>query len=123
MIRSVEPSDFKEIHEIWEKFYKHSFLFPDFLNYICAFVVLDDHGKIITAGGVRPLAEALIITDKDALRGNRNRAFREMRAALEFVARTKGFNNLYAFIKDDPSWSTILQRVGFKLETVLYTEL
>jgi hypothetical protein len=85
--------------------------------------VLDDCGKIITAGGVRPLAEALIITDKDALRGNRNRAFREMRAALEFVARTKGFNNLYAFVKSDEHWQSILQRVGFKSETVLYTEL
>ena len=123
MIRAIELGDFAGVHNIWKKYYESQFAFPDFLNYMCAFVVCDDQERIITAGGIKPIAEALLITDKSVGTMTRSRAFGEMRAALEFVARTKGFNNLYAFIKDDPSWSTILGKVGFKSETVLYTEL
>jgi hypothetical protein len=123
MIRAIEQNDFAAIYKIWEKFYKEQFPFPDFLNYMCAFVVYDDNEQIITAGGIKPIAEALLITDKSVGTMTRSRAFGEMRAALEFVARTKGFNNLYAFIKDDVAWSTILRKVGFKEETVLYMEL
>src|SRR4029077_13259256 len=113
MIRAIEQNDFGTIHEIWKKYYETQFPFPDFMNYLCAFVVCDDQNRIVTAGGIKLMAEALLITDKNMPLMTRSKAFREMRAALEFMARTRDFNNLYAFIKDDPSWSTILKRVGF----------
>lgn len=123
MIRNIQKNDFGAIHSIWDKFYKDQFPFPDFLNYICAFVVCDDNDKIVTAGGIRPIAEVLLITDKSALPRTRIKALVEIKQANEFMARTKGFNNLYAFIKDDAAWQAILERIGFKKEQVLYMEL
>lgn len=125
MIRTICEKDIDEIHQIWERYYQLQFPFPNFLNYICAFVVTDNNDRIITAGGVRTIAELLVVTDISAGLFERNRAWREMLQASKFVALKSGFNNLTCFVNDE-RWASILTRLKtdkFNEEIVLTLEL
>lgn len=122
MIRCIEPNDFNELHRIWEKFYKNEFPFPDFIDkYLCAFVVVHDN-KIISAGGVRTIAESIVITDKDLSVRERIKALYEILEASKFVTLRSGYNNLNAFIKDD-TWKKHLNKHGFLTHQILSLEL
>ena len=123
MIRTIEQSDFEELKRIWLKFYQGEFEFPDFLNkYICAFVVVHDD-KIVSAGGVRTIAESVIITDKDISVRDRGEALYQILEASKFVATRSGYNYLNAFVKDDLKWRKRLLKVGFVPSEVLSLEL
>lgn len=126
MIRSVRKEDFEEIRSIYDRYYKEEFPFPDFLEYLCAFVVTDNNDRIITAGGVRPIAEILLVTEKSFGTMTRHRAFREILTASKFVALRSGFHNLNAIINNDSKWSGILTRLKydkFERSEILQLEL
>ena len=42
MIRCIEPKDLDQIREIHSKHFGSEFDFPNFMDYICAFVVEDE---------------------------------------------------------------------------------
>lgn len=123
MIRAIQEQDFEELYRIWMKFYKDDFPFPDFASrYICAFVVDDDKGKIVSAGGVRTIAESIFITDRDTSVRKRLEALKQLLVANSYVTERAGFKNLNAIVKDT-SWKKHLIRIGFKEEQLLYLEL
>jgi hypothetical protein len=112
-IRALDPLDIDRLRAIHEEHYKDEFLFPDFLNnFICAFVVVDDDDKIISGGGVRMIAESIMITDKDYPLRPRMSALCQVLDASEFVTKHAGLAELHAFVQDD-RWYALLQKVGF----------
>lgn len=88
------------------------FDFPDFLTgFLCAFVV-EQNDNIICAGGVRNLAEVVLVTDKDfSVRDRRSSLYTVLDASL-FIAGKKGHDSIHAFITDEV-WLEQLTRIGF----------
>jgi PAS domain-containing protein len=112
-IRALVPSDIDEIRRIHEQFYKEEFDFPDFLNnFLCAFVVTDEDGKIISAGGVRAIAESVIVTDKNFSVRDRRQALYQVLDVSEFITKHADFKELHAFVQDT-TWISFLMTVGF----------
>jgi hypothetical protein len=112
-IRALTPNDIDEIRKIHNLFYKDEFEFPDFLNnFLCAFVVIDDDEKIISAGGVRMIAESVLITDLNHSTRDRRKALYQVLEASQYLTLNADFKELHAFVQDD-KWSRHLNRVGF----------
>lgn len=116
MIRNLKLEDIKQIREIHERYYKNEFDFPNFFDkFLSVFVVSDDNdpSKIIAAGGIRTIAEAVIITDKSSPICDRRDALYHMLAAFLCNSGLNGYDSIHAFIQD-PKWEQHLKRVGFK---------
>lgn len=114
-IRALTREDLPEIKAIHEKYYKGDFEEPDFSKgYLGAFVVTNDDGKIVMAGGVRPLAETILVTDKDTNPHLLGDALLEaLRYSLFTCARYK-IDELMAFVKDE-GYRRHLEDYGFVL--------
>lgn len=116
-IRQINPSDVNKIRKIYNEYFNEEFEFPDFLSgYLSSFVVTSDEDKIIIAGGVRTIAESVIITDKSCPITPRREALQEILTVSAFTASFHEYKQLHAFIQDE-NWLRHLKRVGFK-ETV-----
>ena len=123
-VREYRPSDLAELQRIHEKYYVEEFSLTDFMHrYICA-VTIEDEDGIITVGGVRNIAEANIITNKDRSVFTRVRALSNLHDALNFIAKAHGHTQLFAFVQDD-KWRDHLLEKGFSpiRGTTLVTEL
>ena len=116
-IQAYKPHHVEEAKRLFEKFYSQdkngTLTFPDFLSgHLCSFAVLGDDGHIITAGGVRVIPEACLITDKDRPVRERVRALREVMRIAGFIARDFKFDWLHA-VTDDPTWANQMKENGF----------
>ena len=110
----INPNDINQLKQIHDKYFKDEFAFPDFLNgYLSSFVVTDDNDNIITAGGVRLIAESVIITNKDYDIRDRREALLTMLKYQVITCGKNKFNQLHAFVQDD-KWYEHLKRIGFK---------
>jgi len=115
--RGLNPSDIIELQRIHEKFYKEEFELPDFFKgFLSSFVVTDDEDSPIIIGGVRSIAESVILTNKDMSASDRREALYGALKISIFSSSRFGFNQLHAFIQDE-KWLNHLKKVGFK-ETV-----
>jgi len=113
-IRPINPNDILKLQEIHQKHFGQEFIFPNFINeFHCAFVIENDNDEIITAGGVRAIAEAITITNKDFSVKIRREALHKMLQASLFTAGHHNYNQLHAFVQD-PSWTQCLKKIGFK---------
>lgn len=111
-IRSLESTDLKALEEIHGKFFNKEFELPDFSNkYICALVIEDKDG-IIAIGGVRAIAECVMVTDKDRSARDRREALYKMLHALVYFTKGQEYDQIHAFIQD-PTWSKQLQKIDF----------
>lgn len=114
-IRGITGNDFKELRAIWEKFYAEEFEFPDFVShFLCGTIVVNDDNRIITAGGVRTIAEAVVMTDKDQPVKDRREALYKMLNVFLYNAHVNKYHEMHAFIQE-PSWREILEKRGFRL--------
>ena len=112
-IRAFHPVDFPELKRLHEIYFKDEFDFPELLRYLCAFVVEDEQG-IITAGGIRTIAECAIITDLSRDPRVRIKALYKMLEASKFVCNRTGFDQMYAW-SQNPRYTRRLMRNGFRL--------
>ena len=114
MIRALCPGDIDTLRVIHHNFYRGEFEFPDFLNnFLCSFVVIKDgENKIVSAGGVRLIAEAIIITDKQFSVRERRSALYQILDAAEFITKKADFPRLHA-VTEDESWKKHLMKIGF----------
>ena len=111
-IRALELKDIDKIRELHHKFYPE-FEFPDFMNgFFCSFAVTDENDEIITAGGVQPIGEIILVTDKDKSRIKIGKALREAMMASLFVGGRFNLSELVAFVKND-EYARHLVRHGF----------
>ena len=114
MIRCYHPNDFNEVAQIHEKYYAEEFSLPNFFDrFLCSFTIVED-GEIISAGGVRAIAESVIVTDKSKNIKVRRKALYDMLDAQMFVTKKYGYDQLHASIINDPQWQRHLIKVGFK---------
>ena len=112
-IRALRPNDLGILRQIHSEFYKDEFEFPDFsLGFSCAFVVTDSEDNIISAGGLRPILESVIITDKRQSVRKRREALYDILSASEFVGKREGHNQIHAFIQE-MGWENHLRKTGF----------
>jgi len=113
IIRQMTPADANKLKEIHEQQYAADFEFPHG-KFIMEFVVVDDDNKVISGGGVRSIAESVIITDKCFSPRIRREALLEILNASLLTCGKFGYDQLHAFVKD-PTWEKVLEKYDFKL--------
>jgi hypothetical protein len=112
MIRAFTPADIPELERIHWKHFRDEFHQPDFMKYVCAFVVEDEQG-ILTFGGVRDIAECITVTNKDRDPKDRIKALYQILDASTFVCRSHGYDQMYVW-SQNPKWYRRLRRNGFR---------
>ena len=113
IIRRVTIQDIDRIKEIHAKFYEDEFTFEDFAyRLIDAWVAVDDT-DIITIGGLRPIAEAVMLTNKDYTKRSKHKIMLDMLGVMKAISHRAGFNGMHAFIQDD-TWKKRLLKEGFR---------
>jgi|SRR6187402_935186 len=114
MIRALVPTDLTELKRLHAAHFANEFDFPDFMKYLCAFVVEDNQG-IITAGGIRMIPECALITDLTRDPVTRARALYQMLHASKFVCEKNGFDQMFVW-SQNPKYTRRLQKnAGFRL--------
>jgi hypothetical protein len=114
LVRMLKESDLPKIAEIHRNFYEKEFDFEElFLRNIGVFAVTDENDVIVCVGAVRPIAEVVLITDKEKTVRERRSALFKVLDASEFVAKNSGFDQLHIFVQDD-NWIKHLMKNGFK---------
>ena len=111
-IRSYETSDLEELKRIHSLYFANEFDLPDFLDYLCVFVVEDEKG-IITFGGVRDIAECVTVTNKGRTVRDKVKALYQILDASTFTTRNLGYDQIYAW-SQNPYWARRLQKTGFR---------
>jgi hypothetical protein len=113
-IRDFKEQDIERIRTIYDRFFSNQFEFPDFLKgYLCAFVVEDNDGDIINAGGVRSIAEVVVVTDLNKPVKERRAGLLETLNASRYIADRYQFDSLHAFVQND-IWRHQLLKHGFQ---------
>jgi hypothetical protein len=99
--RALHRSDIEEIRELHERFYP-DLEFPDFLNgYLCGFIITDETDEIVMAGGLQPIAEIVLVTNKDKSRIKIGRALIEAKNISLYVGKKFNLKELVAFVKNE----------------------
>jgi hypothetical protein len=111
-IREMRPDDIEKLRELHEKFYS-DLTFPDFTHFYFGFVITDESDDIIMAGGLRPLAEIILVTNKDKSQIKIGRALIEARNLSVFAGKKTGLDELVAFIKGNENYKRHLLKHGF----------
>lgn len=114
MIRKFKDTDIAELKRIHQQ-YKEEFplsVFDDW-NFLGLFTAEED-GRIILAGGVRTIAEAVIVTDKTASTRQRREAFYKAMDVSNYLCNTNNYSELHAFVQDE-SWLRVMVKRGFKV--------
>lgn len=117
-IRETRRSDKEIIDKIYTDFYSKN-EYPEFFNedgkFQCPFVVTDDNDRIIVAGGVKTIVEAVFVTDKNIPPLVRLDALFQGLGSVIFIAKGMKYQQIHAFVNNDESYTKILQKYGFKL--------
>lgn len=113
IIRTIETEDLEEIKQIHACFYASEFEPINWAkDFLCAFVV-EHENKIVTAGGVRTILEAVAVTNKDfSVQQRRDALFKLLKADVH-IAKHSGYDAIHAFIQD-PTWEKQLLKKGFR---------
>jgi citrate lyase synthetase len=113
MIRACTFEDLDEIKRIHSLYFANEFHLPEFMKYVCAFVVEDEKG-IITAGGIRDIAECVAVTNMERSPQDRIRALYQLLEGSSFVCRRSDYDQMYVW-SQNPRYSRRLMRNGFRL--------
>jgi len=108
--RSLKSSDLNKVEELHKKYY-NQFNLPTFEDFYNAFIIEDDKG-IIMAGGVEPVAEAVLVTNKERSRTTIGRALVEAQQIALFTCDRFRIKQLLAFIDDEQYKKHLIQH-GF----------
>lgn len=112
-IRPMRVEDVDALQKIHEEFYQEEFDIDVFnQKFISLFTVVNDDGDLVTLGGIRPLAEVVIVTNKNISVRQRVNGLNEMLSMLSIVGRHTGYDSLHAFIQDQ-NWLEQLKTAGF----------
>lgn len=116
IIRKLQWEDRPEINRIYKEFYSNN-EYPEFF-FDClsnAFVVTEDSGRIIVAGGVKNIAEAVFVTDKSIPPSDRLDALLQGLGSTISIVRDMRHNQVHAFVNNDEKYVNTLKKFGFKL--------
>src|ERR1043165_2401826 len=102
-IRSLSEDDDFILRKIHQKFYRDEFNFPDLKKFIFKYVITDNNDQIITAGGIKILAEGILLTDKARSPRERLEALYEAMDLNRAFCQNANIEQLHVFIQD-PSY-------------------
>ena len=105
--------DLDQVKLIHERHFQTEFEFPDFGKFTSLFVVENKDKQIITAGGIKPIAECILITDKDYNVNDRVRALHKALDISGFLSRYNNYEQLHCFVQDE-LWCRQLEGHGFQ---------
>lgn len=112
-VRALIPTDMIKVRELSEKHFPHLEA-PNFIDgFYCAYVVSDKDDNIIIAGGLRPTAEIIQVTDKDMSEFKIGRALIESQKAAIYVGNKMGLDELVVFVQNNDVYARHLVRHGF----------
>lgn len=112
--RAMNENDVMFLRDIHRRYYANEFSFPNFLkNWVGCFVITDDEDRILIGGGVKPLAESVIITNKDMNVRLLGRALIETAKVSEYLCENAKIEQLHAFVQD-AQYKSHLLRHGFE---------
>lgn len=112
-VRELRPDDIPRVRELSEKYFPHLEV-PDFMNgYYCAYTVTDENNEIIIAGGLRPSAEILQVTDLTKGEMKIGRALIESQKAALYIGSKFNLNELLVFVQNNDKYARHLVRHGF----------
>lgn len=121
IIRQPTLSDKTQIDRIYNEFYSGN-EYPDLFTqeephkFKCSFVVTDDDpNKIVLAGGVKTIAEAVIVTDKNQSTRTRFNALLQALGSSIFITQAMKYKQIHAFVNNDDKYVSALQKFGFKV--------
>lgn len=110
-IRKMNEEDKIQLRKIHDEFYSNEFPFSHFDNFLSAFVI-EDNDKIVVGGGIRPIVESIILTDKNFKSREKREALYNMLQCQLFAASRLKYEHLHAFVQDE-SWQHCLEKIGF----------
>jgi hypothetical protein len=111
-IRQMTLDDVDVLKEMHEKYYPE-FEFPDFFREcFCKFVVTDEDGELVIGGGVRKLAESMIVTDQSKSRVKIGKALVEAQKVSIYACERAQIKELHAFV-DNEEYAKHLIKHGF----------
>lgn len=113
MIRALFERDKDELIRIHQQ-YKGEFQIEEFddPHYLQLLAVIDSTDKLICAGGIRTITEAVLVTDKTATNRKKYEALYKFLQACEFVCKRNGYTELTTFVQDE-AWIKHLLDNGF----------
>jgi len=114
-LRAIERKDVEEIAKYHESFFQEEFEIPDFFNrFHGAYIIEDGHDNdFVLAGGVRPIAELIVVTNKSMPAKKRVIALKEATKVGAFIALREGYDQLHCFVQGD-RWSRQVQTFHFR---------
>lgn len=113
ILRALQPDDYERVKQIHEKFYRDEFSFPDFLtNFLLGFII-EENNEIVVIGGVKTLAEVILITNKDVSVRVRRKSLLEALKVSMLTSKMDNYNQIHAFVQD-PIWQKHLEKAGFR---------
>lgn len=119
-ITNLNLSDIARIKELHERYYSE-FEFPDFFSRcLYVFKIVDNNNELILAGQVRPIAEAILITDQSKSRIAIGRALVEAQRVAMFTCRQFNIDELHAFVKNE-QYARHLEQHGFSERSKAYS--
>lgn len=110
-VRLMTEEDKIQLRKIHDEFYSKEFPFSHFDNFLSAFVI-EDNGKVVVGGGIKPIAESIILTDKSFNIKEKREALYNMLQCQLFAATRLKYQHLHAFVQDE-SWQHCLEKIGF----------
>lgn len=112
-IRPMRVEDVDALQRIHEEFYQDEFDIDVFNQKFLSLFTIENDSGIITLGGIRSLAEVVIVTNKNLSARVRIDGLHEMLSMLAIVGRHNGYDSLHAFIQDK-IWLEQLKTAGFQ---------
>lgn len=115
-IRLLEQADIPEVDRIYNAYFSDN-EYPAFFNgkYSCRYAVTDDSNKLILAGGVKTIAETVVVTDRSRPVKTRLDALLQALGSSIFITQAMKYNQIHAFVNNDEKYIKVLQTYGFKL--------
>ena len=92
------------------------YLFPDFFHkFNCVYVITDSNNEIVAVGGLKPITEAIVVTNKYASVRMRRDALLQLHSALDYSAAKLGYDEIHAFSFDEEYTKHLVNKAGFTL--------
>jgi citrate lyase synthetase len=117
IIRVPYHSDRPEIDRIYREFFNKN-EYPDFYDrkiFSCPFIVATNRDEIVVAGGVKTIAEAVVISDQSLPIKTRLDALLQALGSVINIVKEMKRNQVHVFVNNDEKYVKVLQEYGFKL--------
>lgn len=112
-IRYLLTSDEAKIKYIYDTYFS-DMDYPDFYGKFHAVFVVEDFGKILAVGGLKPICEAIVVTNKSSSVRKRMEALLRIFNSVKYSAEKLKYEQIHAFSFDEEYTKHLTNRMGFK---------